>query len=100
MAFEVVHRDESLERLERDAKYSGGYPPAIVRAFRKRMWIIRNATDERDLRQVGANRFEKLKGKRQHQHSMRLNDQWRLIIEIEGKGSNKTLAVVGIEDYH
>jgi plasmid maintenance system killer protein len=31
---------------------------------------------------------------------MRLNDQWRLIIEIEGKGTNKKLVVVGIEDYH
>lgn len=31
---------------------------------------------------------------------MRLNDQWRLILEMEGKGKNKVLVVVGIEDYH
>jgi proteic killer suppression protein len=100
MAFEVVHRDESLDRLERDAKFNAGYSTAVVRAFRKRMWVIRNATDERDLREVKSNHFEKLKGNRGHQHSMRLNDQWRLIIEIEGKGPNKKLIVVGIEDYH
>jgi proteic killer suppression protein len=64
------------------------------------MWLIRNAVDERDLREVKANHFEKLKGAREHQHSMRLNDQWRLIVEIEGKGPNKKLIVVGIEDYH
>ncbi len=100
MAFEVVHKDGSLERLERDAKYTGGYSPPIVKAFRKRMWVIRNAADERDLRESKATRFEKLKGEREHQYSMRLNDQWRLIIEIEGKGANKILAVIGIEDYH
>jgi toxin HigB-1 len=100
MAFEVVHKDESLERLERDAKFNAGYSEALVKAFRKRMWVIRNAVDERDLRQVKANRFEKLKGDREHQHSMRLNDQWRLIIEIGGEGANKRLLVVGIEDYH
>lgn len=100
MAFEVVHRDESLERLERDVKYAAGYSTALVRAFRKLMWFIRNATDERDLREKKSLHFEKLKGSREHQYSMRLNDQWRLIIEIEGKGTNKTLVVIGIEDYH
>ena len=100
MAFEVIHRDEALERLERDVKYTAGYSPAVVKAFRKRMWTIRNAVDERDLREVKANHFEKLKGNREHQHSMRLNDQWRLIVQLEGKGASKILAVIGIEDYH
>ena len=100
MAFEVAHKDESLERLERDAKYTAGFERAIVRAFRKQMWAIRNAVDERDLRERKGAHFERLQGDRQHQHSMRLNDQWRLIIEIEGKGTNKQLVVIGIEDYH
>jgi len=100
MAFEVVYKDESLEQLERDAKYSGSYSEAVVKAFRKRMWSIRNAVDERDLRESKANHFEKLKGDREHQHSMRLNDQWRLIVEIHGKGANKKLVVIGVEDYH
>ena len=44
--------------------------------------------------------FEKLKGDRTHQHSMRLNKQWRLIIELEGVAPNKLVAVISIEDYH
>ena len=44
--------------------------------------------------------FEKLKGGRRHQYSMRLNDQWRLILEMEGKGHEKILVIVAIEDYH
>jgi len=31
---------------------------------------------------------------------MRLNDQWRLILEIRGDGKEKLIHVVGIEDYH
>jgi proteic killer suppression protein len=100
MTFEVVYKDESLEQLERDAKCSGGHSAAVVKAFRKRMWSIRNAVDERDLRESKGNHFEKLKGDREHQHSMKLNDQWRLIVEIDGKGANKRLVVIEIEDYH
>jgi toxin HigB-1 len=100
MAFEVSHKDATLEKLERDANFTGEYSEAIVRAFRKRMWAIRNAVDERDFRTMKSTHFEKLKGERQHQHSMKLNDQWRLIIEITGKGTNKQLLIVKIEDYH
>ena len=100
MAFEVRFKDESLDRVERDAKYSAGRGDAIDKAFRKRMQQIRSAADERDFYALKSLRFEKLKGERSHQHSMRLNEQWRLILEIGGDGSNKKLTVVGIEDYH
>lgn len=100
MSFEVSYKDAALERIERDAKYTAGYSEGVVKAFRKLMWIIRNASDERDLREMKSARLEKLKGNRSHQHSMRLNDQWRLIIEISGKGRTKNLVIVGVEDYH
>ncbi len=100
MSFEVSYKDESLERLERDAKYTAGYSEAIVKAFRKRMWAIRNASDERDFREMKSAHFEKLQGDRSHQHSMRLNDQWRLIVELHGKGKDKKIVVVSIADYH
>ena len=64
------------------------------------MQAIRAANDERDLAAVRGNRFEKLQGNRNHQYSIRLNDQYRLILEFEGSGQNKTVVVVGIEDYH
>jgi len=100
MAFEVSHKDVSLEKLERDASYTAGYDSAIVKAFRKRMWTIRNAVDERDLRGSKATHFEKLVGDREGQYSMRLNDQWRLILEIKGKAPNKRITIVEIADYH
>lgn len=97
---EVRFRDSDMDRLEIDPQYTGGWPPGIVKAYRKRVNFIRQAHDERDLREWKSLRFEKLEGKRQHQHSLRLNDQWRLVIEFEGEEPNKTLIIVGIEDYH
>lgn len=100
MAFEVWFKDESLERLEKDSAYDAGHSGALVKAFRKRMQYIRSAADIRDFYSMRSMNFEKLKGKRSHQYSIRLNDQWRLILEMEGDGENKKLAIVGIEDYH
>ena len=71
-----------------------------MRGFRKVMQAIRSAEDERDLYGSRGLRFEKLEGKRKHQRSLRINKQWRLIVEIRGQGIHKRIAVVGIEDYH
>ena len=97
---EVIFRDEALDRLETDAGFDGGYQSGIVKAFRKRMQQIRAAIDERDFYTQKSLRFEKLKGNRKHQHSMRLNDQWRLVLEFRGDNPNKVVTVVSIEDYH
>jgi toxin HigB-1 len=97
---EVEFGDDHLERLERDRGYTAGLAQAIERAFRKRMQFIRAALDERDFFSMRSLRFEKLKGARSHQYSMRLNDQWRLILEIKPGNPKNIIVVVAIEDYH
>lgn len=98
---EVTFDDEDLDRLETDPKFTGGRPLFIIKAYRKRMQIIRAAPDERDFYKLRSLRFEKLEGKRKHQHSMRLNDQYRLILElIKGNPQGTIIKIVGIEDYH
>jgi toxin HigB-1 len=77
-------KDSDLDKLETDADFDAGYSEAIVKAFRKRMQQIRSAPDERDFYAQKSLHFEKLKGNRSHQYSMRLNDQWRLILEFHG----------------
>ena len=96
----VRHSNPNLQRLEADSGFDGGYPAGVVTAFRRRMQAIRAAVDERDIAAIRGNRFEKLKGNRSHQFSVRLNDQFRLIFEFEGSGTGKTVVVVGVEDYH
>jgi proteic killer suppression protein len=100
MAMEVLFKDERLDRLETYTRYDAGFAQAVVTAYRKRIQFIRNALDERDFYQMKSLHFEKLKGNRSQQYSMRLNEQWRLIVEIKGNAPNKVIAVISIEDYH
>ena len=97
---EAEFTDDGLDQLETDPRFTGGFAAAAISAFRKRMQMIRSAPDERDFYELKALHFEKLKGKRSHQFSMRLNDQWRLILEFKGKSPNKKVVIVAIEDYH
>jgi toxin HigB-1 len=96
----VEFEDSDLDRLETDASFTMGHSAAIVRAYRLRMQTLRSAKDERDLYAFKSLRFEKLKGQRQHQRSIRLNDQFRLILELHGSGAERCVLVVAIEDYH
>ena len=96
----VRYADKKLERLEFEAGYTAGFGPDIIKAFRKRMQYIRQATNEQDFYRMRSMHYEKLKGKRSHQRSMRLNDQFRLILEIQTTPDGRTVVVVSVEDYH
>jgi toxin HigB-1 len=100
MSMDVEFRDPALDRLETDATFSAGFSGAIVKTYRKRLQLIRAASDERSFYTLKSLHFEKLKGDRSHQCSMKLNDQWRLILELIGTAPEKVTMVVAIEDYH
>lgn len=97
---DVKFEDSSLCQLEADATYTAGFEAAIVKAFRKRMQLIRAAADERAFYAMKSLHYEKLKGDREGQHSMRLNDQWRLILRVETDETGKLAVIVSIIDYH
>jgi proteic killer suppression protein len=50
----------------------------------------------KDLQEIRGNRFEKLKGDRQGQYILRINDQYRICFKWEKDNAE----VVGIVDYH
>ena len=96
----VQFANDTLERLDAETDFNANYSVEIVRGFRKLMRIIRAALDERDFRAMRSLHFERLKGARSHEYSLRINKQWRLIIEIEKAEPKNTIIVVAIEDYH
>jgi len=98
MDFEIA--DAALERLYYENKGHNKFPPGIGKLARRRIQSISAAQDERTLYQLGGARFEKLKGDRSHQYSMRLNKQWRLILALEKREQGNRIIVLGIEDYH
>lgn len=96
----VVYANKKLERLEYDSGYTGGFSREVVRAFRRRVDLIRVAQDERDFPYFGAVCFEKLKGDRRGQWSMRLAGRWRLILHLAYDEAGKIVVILDIVDYH
>ncbi|MBS0514275.1 MAG: type II toxin-antitoxin system RelE/ParE family toxin [Proteobacteria bacterium] len=97
---DVEFDDASLQRLEADPKYTADFDAAVVKAFRKRMQLIRAALDERAFYAMKSLHYEKLKGDREGQHSMRLNDQWRLLLRFKHEPNGKIVVIISIDDYH
>ena len=77
-------------------KFSRKMPNDIQRIAARKLKMIGDAVELRDLRIPPANRLEALKGERKGQHSIRINDQWRIC--FRWKNSNATDAE--IVDYH
>ncbi|MFN3218731.1 MAG: type II toxin-antitoxin system RelE/ParE family toxin [Acidimicrobiales bacterium] len=72
----------------------------LIKSFRKKMQFLASATNEQDIRAMKSLRLEKLGGDRDGQHSIRLNDQWRLILVFEHDPDGRLVIVVEIVDYH
>lgn len=72
----------------------------LVRSYRKKVGVIAGADSELDLRAMRSLRFEKLIGSRAGQHSIRLNQQWRLIVEVSTGDQGPIVTIIEIVDYH
>ena len=55
-----------------------GLPPQIQRRAREKLLMVDAAKELADLRVPPGNRLEPLRGGREGQHSIRINDQWRI----------------------
>ncbi len=75
---------------------SGKLPLEVQKIGRRKLRMLNNAIDMNDLRIPPANRLEKLSGKLKDFHSIRINDQWRIIFRwVDGQAFD-----VEIKDYH
>lgn len=97
---EIEFENHGIEKLARDVKFDGGFERSVVKAFRKRIQLIRNAPDERDFYALRSLKFKKMKGDRAGDYSMRLNRQWRLTLRFRKTEGDKIVVVINIEDYH
>lgn len=77
-------RDGWLQDFFVDDVRSRKIPPDLEsRVFRK-LQMIDDAMSDQDLRVPPSNHFEKLRGKLEAFHSIRVNKQWRLIFRWDG----------------
>lgn len=86
----VDFRDDWLRAFFVDDVRSRSIPPDLEsRVFRK-LQMIDDATTDQDLRVPPSNHFEKLRGKLADFHSIRVNQQWRLIFKWDGNRGEAT----------
>jgi len=100
MRFEFASEEYSLLATELKAPLVRMYPEGVVKAFRKLVQLIASAHSEGDFIALRGLRYKRLNPPRNHQWSLRLNDQYRLIIEWEADGDQRWIKIIGIEDYH
>lgn len=83
------------ERLFND-ELSRRLPTQIQRVARRKLLLLHQGRRLEDLRSPYGNRLEALKDDRKGQHSIRVNDQWRICFRWEGADAFD----VEIVDYH
>ena len=74
------------------------FPMTIQQTAYRKLRIIHNAKDIRDLKALPGNRFEMLTGNRKGQCSIRINDQYRVCFRWDDQENNAY--DVEITDYH
>lgn len=87
---------EDVFRGEDSAVARRACPPAIWSIARRKLDQLNQAANLDDLRAPPGNRLETLKGDRAGQHSIRINDRYRICFVWTSEGP----AAVEILDYH
>ncbi len=81
---------------DRQAQVKRKLPPKLYRVARRKLLYIHDAAQLRDLRVPPGNRLEALKGDWKGFHSIRINDQWRVVFRWKDGHADE----VQIVDYH
>ena len=88
-------RDRSTEAVF-NRESPKGFPADLVKVARRKLRYLNAAESLGDLRAPPGNRLEALAGDRKGQHSIRINDQFRVCFVWTAQGP----AEVEIVDYH
>jgi proteic killer suppression protein len=81
----VGFRDQWLRAFFVDDIRSRRIPPDLESRLFRKLQMIDDAVTDQDLRVPPSNHFEKLRGNLAGFHSIRVNQQWRLIFRWDGE---------------
>jgi proteic killer suppression protein len=97
---EIVFADPILGLIETEEAGQTRLPVPVIKSARRKLTVLRAATDDRSLRNWKSLHYKKLKGDRAGQRSIRLNDQYRMVVALDESTNPQTLTIIAIEDYH
>ena len=84
------------ETILRDREVPKGFSSVLAQVARRKLVQLNNAERLSDMAVPPGNRLEALKGGRQGQYSIRINEQWRVVFRWTANGPED----VEIVDYH
>lgn len=87
--------DKETEKIYKQ-RFSKKIPQSIQKVALRKLIMIDDAVDINDLRIPPANHLEQLQGNREGQYSIRINNQYRICFNYDGKNAS----AVEIVDYH
>lgn len=97
---QVKYKDQKLALIEGERAADTKLPTAVINSYRRKLVILKAAPDERTLRNWKSLHYEQMKGDLKGYRSIRLNDQFRLVFELDTTTTPPTLLVESIKDYH
>jgi len=92
--------DSDLALIETDDAAKTKLPIAVIKSARRKLTILRAATDDRSLRNWKSLHYEKLKGDREGQRSIRVNEKYRIVFLLDSESEPQKASILSIEDYH
>ncbi len=92
--------DQKLALIETSEAGDTRLPVAVIKSARRKLIMLRAATDERTLRNWKSLHYEKLKGDREGQRSIRVNDKYRIVFTLDSDANPQKATILSIEDYH
>lgn len=92
--------DSDLALIETDDAAKTKLPIAVIKSARRKLTILRAATDDRSLRNWKSLHYEKLKGNREGQRSIRVNEKYRIVFLLDSESEPQKASILSIEDYH
>lgn len=99
-SMEVFFADPALALIETDEAGKTRLPVPVIKSARRKLTVIRAAIDDRSLRNWKSLHYERLKGDRDGLRSIRLNDQFRMVFELDETRNPQSVTILAIEDYH
>ena len=96
----VIFLNKEYNKIETEEAPQLKLPLNVIKATRKKLTLLKAAPDERTLRNWKGFHYEKLKGERKGQKSIKINDQWRMVFTLNNNTNPPTISIIDIEDYH
>jgi proteic killer suppression protein len=94
----IVFADDSLGLVETAAAGETRLPASVIKAARRKLTVLRAATDDRSIRNWKSLHHETLQD--DSRRYVRLNEKYRMVFDLNERSEPPTTTIIAIEDCH